>query len=58
MAERFTNRMLAWLLPVLAAFVGLWVRNRIYWAWRWSRFTHAVKTAGVTESQATATRAK
>jgi hypothetical protein len=58
MAERFTNRTLAWLLPVLAAIVGLWGANRIYWAWRWSRLTHAVKSAGVTESQATAARPK
>lgn len=58
MAERVTNRTLTWVLPVLAAIVGLWGVNRLYWAWRWSKLSHAVKTAGVTESQVTAARSK
>ena len=52
MAERVTNRTLTWVLPVLAAIVGLWGVNRLYWAWRWSKLSHAVKTARVVESNA------
>lgn len=56
MTERFANRTLEWLLPVIAAVLGLWGANRIYWAWRWSRLSHAVKTAHVAESQINADR--
>jgi hypothetical protein len=50
-AERVTNRTLVWVLPVVAAIVGLWGASKLYWAWRWSKLSHAVKTAGITESQ-------
>jgi hypothetical protein len=50
-AERVTNRTLVWVLPVVAAIVGLWGVNKLYWAWRWSKLSHAVKTAGITESK-------
>jgi hypothetical protein len=51
-AERVTNRTLVWVLPVVAAIVGLWGANKLYWAWRWSKLSHAVKTAKVVESNA------
>jgi hypothetical protein len=50
-AERVTNRTLVWVLPVVAAIVGLWGASKLYWSWRWSKLSHAVKTAGITESQ-------
>lgn len=50
-AERVTNRTLVWLLPVVAAIVGLWGASKLYWSWRWSKLSHAVKTAGITESK-------
>jgi len=57
-AERFADHTLVWLLPVLAAVVGLWGANRLYWAWRWSKLSHAVKTAGLSESQMNANQSK
>jgi hypothetical protein len=50
-AERVTNRTLVSVLPVVAGIVGLWGANKLYWAWRWSKLSHAVKTAGMTEAQ-------
>ncbi len=50
-AERVTNRTLVWVLPVVAGIVGLWGANKLYWAWRWSKLSHAVRTAGITESK-------
>ena len=57
-AERVTNRALVWLLPVAAVVVGQWGANKLYWAWRWSKLSHAVKTAGISESQMNANQTK
>jgi hypothetical protein len=54
LVERTANRMLVWILPVIAAIIGLWGANKIFWAWRWSKVSHAVKTAGLAESRAKA----
>jgi hypothetical protein len=45
--ERSSNRILEWLLPIAAAIVALWGANRLFWAWRWSKVSYAVKTAGL-----------
>jgi hypothetical protein len=45
--ERSSNRILEWLLPIVATIVGLWGANRLFWAWRWSKVSYAAKTAGV-----------
>jgi hypothetical protein len=45
--ERSSNRILEWLLPIAAAIVALWGANRLFWAWRWSKVSYAVKTAGI-----------
>jgi hypothetical protein len=45
--ERSSNRVLEWLLPIVAAVVGLWGANRLFWAWRWSKVSYAAKTAGL-----------
>jgi hypothetical protein len=55
-AERVTNRTLVWVLPVVAAIVGLWGASKLYWSWRWSKLSHAVKTAGISESKLNANR--
>jgi hypothetical protein len=43
--ERSSNRILEWLLPIAAGIVGLWGANRLFWAWRWSKVSYAVKAA-------------
>jgi len=45
--ERSSNRILEWLLPIAAAIVALWGANRLFWAWRWSKVSYAVKAAGL-----------
>jgi hypothetical protein len=45
--ERSSNRILEWLLPIAAAIVALWGANRLFWAWRWSKVSYAVKAAGI-----------
>jgi hypothetical protein len=45
--ERSSNRILEWLLPTVAAIIGLWGANRLFWAWRWSKVSYAAKTAGL-----------
>jgi hypothetical protein len=45
--ERSSNRILEWLLPTVAAIIGLWGANRLFWAWRWSKVSYAAKTAGM-----------
>jgi hypothetical protein len=47
--ERSSNRILEWLLPIVAAAVGLWGANRLIWAWRWSKVSYAAKAAGIGE---------
>jgi hypothetical protein len=49
--ERSSNRILEWLLPIVAAIVGLWGANRLFWAWRWSKVSYAAKTAGLGTSR-------
>ncbi len=49
--ERSSNRILEWLLPIVAAIVGLWGANRLFWAWRWSKVSYAVKTAGLADTR-------
>ena len=41
--ERSSNRILEWLLPIAAAIVALSGANRLFWAWRWSKVSYAVK---------------
>ena len=55
--ERTSNRMLAWLLPVVATIIGLWGANKLFWAWRWSKLSYAVKTAGLAAPPISPTRA-
>jgi hypothetical protein len=45
--ERSSNRILEWLLPTVAAIIGLWGANRLFWAWRWSKVSYAAKAAGL-----------
>ncbi len=45
--ERSSNRILEWLLPIVAGIVALWGANRLFWAWRWSKVSYAVKAAGL-----------
>ena len=45
--ERSSNRILEWLVPVVAGIVGLWGANRFFWAWRWSKVSFAAKAAGL-----------
>jgi hypothetical protein len=45
--ERSSNRILEWLLPIVATIVGLWGANRLFWAWRWSKVSYATKAAGL-----------
>jgi hypothetical protein len=45
--ERSSNRILEWLLPIVAIIVGLWGANRLFWAWRWSKVSYSAKTAGL-----------
>jgi hypothetical protein len=49
--DRSSNRILEWLLPIVAAIVGLWGANRLFWAWRWSKVSYAAKTAGLGTSR-------
>ena len=49
--ERSSNRILEWLLPIVAAIIGLWGANRLFWAWRWSKVSYAAKTAGLDPSR-------
>ncbi len=49
--ERSSNRILEWLLPIAAAIVALWGANRLFWAWRWSKVSYAVKTAGLASAR-------
>jgi hypothetical protein len=49
--ERSSNRILAWLLPVVATIIGLWGANRLFWAWRWSKLSYAAKSAGLQPSR-------
>jgi hypothetical protein len=49
--ERSSNRILAWLLPVVAGIVGLWGANRLFWAWRWSKVSYAAKAARLPREQ-------
>jgi hypothetical protein len=49
--ERSSNRILEWLLPIVAAIIGLWGANRLFWAWRWSKVSYAAKTAGLEPSR-------
>jgi hypothetical protein len=51
--ERAGNRALSWILPVIAAIVGLWGANKLFWAWRFSKLSHAVKAAGLAEQRKT-----
>lgn len=48
--ERSSNRILEWLLPTVAAIIGLWGANRLFWAWRWSKVSYAAKAAGLESS--------
>jgi hypothetical protein len=48
--ERSSNRILEWLLPTVAAIIGLWGANRLFWAWRWSKVSYAAKAAGLASS--------
>ncbi len=45
--ERSSNRILEWVLPIVAAIVGLWGANRLFWAWRWSKVSYAAKAGGM-----------
>jgi len=49
--ERSSNRILEWLLPIVATVIGLWGANRLFWAWRWSKVSYAVKTAGLASAR-------
>jgi hypothetical protein len=49
--ERSSNRILEWLLPIVACVIALWGANRLFWAWRWSKVSYAVKTAGLGATQ-------
>jgi hypothetical protein len=49
--ERSSNRILEWLLPIVAGIIGLWGANRLFWAWRWSKLSYAVKTAGLASAR-------
>jgi hypothetical protein len=49
--ERSSNRILEWLVPTVAAIVGLWGANRLFWTWRWSRVSYAAKTAGLASAR-------
>ncbi len=49
--ERSSNRILEWLLPIVAGVVALWGANRLFWAWRWSKVSYAAKAAGLGTSQ-------
>jgi hypothetical protein len=49
--ERSSNRILEWLVPIVAAIIALWGANRLFWSWRWSKVSHAVKTAGLQPPQ-------
>jgi hypothetical protein len=45
--ERSSNRILEWLLPIVAGIIALWGANRLFWAWRWSKVSYAAKAAGL-----------
>jgi hypothetical protein len=45
--ERSSDRILEWLVPIVAAIVALWGANRLFWAWRWSKVSYAAKAAGL-----------
>jgi hypothetical protein len=49
--ERSSNRIFEWLLPIVAAIIGLWGANRLFWAWRWSKVSYAANTAGLGPSR-------
>ena len=42
--ERVTHHVLAWVLPAIAVIVALWGANRVFWAWKWSQLSHAVRS--------------
>ena len=45
MIERLGKQVLDWVLPIVAAILALWGANRLFWAWRWSRRSHEIKSA-------------
>ena len=49
--ERSSNRILEWLLPIVAGIIALWGANRLFWAWRWSKVSYAAKAAGLQPPQ-------
>jgi hypothetical protein len=56
--ERGANRILTWILPIVAAIIGLWGANRVFWAWRWSKLSHAVRAANLAQLTESADQAK
>jgi hypothetical protein len=51
MIERVVKQTLSYVLPVFALIVGLWGLNRIYWAWRWSKLSHALNAQSLARSR-------
>ena len=56
--ERGANRILTWILPIVAAIIGLWGANRVFWAWRWSKLSHALRAANLAQLTESADQAK
>ena len=54
MIERLAGQILVWMLPVIATVVGVWGLTRVYWSWKWSRFSHEVKAAAPFQSRKSA----